>query len=200
MDNGRFLAVITSIRKKYSRAVFDLEKLKENEKILASENKKLIEECEEYRKRNTVVQEEKEKISSQLEEALKKIEQLTCEKASLSEQAKQMMIEKESYFEAKTSSIQNKESVLQARLKQMELGIERKKQFQSQNELKCVEEAEESGYDIDKILDHQKKGSAYSFLVRWKGYGPDADTWEPKSNLQCKNCKIINAYLKKNKI
>lgn len=204
MEKERFLAEITDIRKKYNRAVFDLEKSKENEMLLLSQNKKLAEEREEYKKKLSLAQEEKEKISVHLEEALKKIDLLSCKKAeqNSSEQANQVMNENNLPVAAKISSLQKEKSVLEARLKQMVLGIEQNKRFRPQNEQQCVEEeeTEENGFDIEEILDHRKKGSVHSFLVRWKGYGPEGDTWEPKSNLQCKNCKIVNAYMKKNKI
>lgn len=206
MEKEQFLAEITAVRKKYNRAVFDLEKSKENEKLLLSKNEMLSEEGEKYKEKVSIVQEEKEKISLQLQEALKKIELLSCEKTdfkpNLPEQANEVMNGKKLPDAEKISLLQNQKSVLEARLKQMELGIEQNKRFQSQNQEKHVEreDAEDNGYDIEEILEHRKKGSTYSFRVRWKGYGPDGDSWEPKSNLQCKNCKIVNAYLKKNKI
>lgn len=206
MESERFLAEITAVRTKYNRAVFDLEKSKENEKLLLTKNENLVKERDEYKKKISIVQEENEKISIQLEKALKKIDLLSCEKPDLkpnsSEQSNQVINDQKLPVAEKISLLQNQKSVLEARLKQMELGIEQNKRFQSQNEHQNVEreDAEEIGFDIEEILNHRKKGSTYSFLVRWKGYGPDQNTWEPKSNLQCKNCKIVNAYLKKNKI
>ena len=44
-----------------------------------------------------------------------------------------------------------------------------------------------SPYEVEDLLDHRlvKRGRKYreEFLVRWRGYGPESDTWEPKSNL-----------------
>jgi hypothetical protein len=38
-------------------------------------------------------------------------------------------------------------------------------------------------WEVEAILD-QKRGPRW--LVRWKGYGPESDTWEPRSSFdQC---------------
>lgn len=207
MSSERFLAELISIRQKYNRVVFELEKSKEKVTSLVAANKKLAEECDKYKQKSSKVQEEKEQISSNLEEALKNLELSTREKAEQIDATQQNdttqpLKQMDQAAESQISALKKQNNALEARIKQMELGVERNKQFQSQNEHNCVQniEAEEKGFDIEKILNHQKKGNSYVFLVRWKGYGPSGDTWEPKSNLQCANCKIVIAYMKKNKI
>ena len=37
-------------------------------------------------------------------------------------------------------------------------------------------------YELDKIIDMKKKRGKTMYLSRWKGYGKDADTWEPEQN------------------
>ena len=37
---------------------------------------------------------------------------------------------------------------------------------------------------VEAILDHRGSPNKWEFLVRWKGYGPEDDTWEPIANLQ----------------
>ena len=56
---------------------------------------------------------------------------------------------------------------------------------------KTVEEApefEEDDLEVEKILDKvvYEDGKVY-YLLRWKGYGPADDTWEPPENLACED-------------
>ena len=71
-------------------------------------------------------------------------------------------------------------------------------------------------YEVEAILGHRmvnKKARSkrqaqsgvknpsrrYEFLIRWKGYSPDSDSWEPESHL--KNCpKTLFDYKKDNKM
>ena len=47
--------------------------------------------------------------------------------------------------------------------------------------------------EVERLLDHKvnKVGSRekYSYLIRWAGYGPESDTWEPESHLA--NCPLL---------
>ena len=48
-------------------------------------------------------------------------------------------------------------------------------------------------YEVERLVDHRRMGESLEFLVRWKGYQPCDDTWEPQSNL--KNCpKLLKEY------
>jgi len=38
---------------------------------------------------------------------------------------------------------------------------------------------EQQEYVIEKIKTTEIKGGQVKYLVSWKGYGPDEDTWEP---------------------
>ena len=51
-------------------------------------------------------------------------------------------------------------------------------------------------YDVKKILDHRSMVDDSKYLVRWKGYGPNDDSWEPSSSLSCPT-KVQQYYRRK---
>ena len=42
----------------------------------------------------------------------------------------------------------------------------------------------EVGYEIEAIKDVRPKGNGHEYLIGWKGYGPEDDTWETRTTLQ----------------
>ena len=56
---------------------------------------------------------------------------------------------------------------------------------------------EEKEFIIEKLLEKRFIRRNTQYLVKWKGYGNEDNTWEPKSNLPP---KIINSYEKEQKI
>ena len=53
----------------------------------------------------------------------------------------------------------------------------------------------EEEYEIEKIICHCGAPSSRSFLIRWKGYSAEEDSWVPKRDL--KNAKSALALYKK---
>ena len=49
-------------------------------------------------------------------------------------------------------------------------------------------------YAVDQILNHRKVGGQYEYKVRWAGYGPEHDTWEPTRNIQSSGAKSVLKY------
>ncbi|RXK42269.1 hypothetical protein M231_00259 [Tremella mesenterica] len=53
------------------------------------------------------------------------------------------------------------------------------------------EEVEE--YEVQAILDHKQSKGKFEYLVAWKGYGPEHNTWEPEQNVSHAD-GIVKAY------
>ncbi|OJT04974.1 Transposon Ty3-G Gag-Pol polyprotein [Trametes pubescens] len=50
-------------------------------------------------------------------------------------------------------------------------------------------------WEVKEIIDHRKRGRGYQFLVRWKGYGPDADEWLPRREVA--ELEALDRYLER---
>ena len=38
-------------------------------------------------------------------------------------------------------------------------------------------------YEVEEILDSKREKGGWEYLIKWKGYGPEHNTWEPRGNL-----------------
>lgn len=45
-------------------------------------------------------------------------------------------------------------------------------------------ETEEDLYEVERIVDRRQVQGQVEYLVRWRGYNSDSDTWEPESHLE----------------
>ena len=62
--------------------------------------------------------------------------------------------------------------------------------------------AEQDDYTVEKILAQRPKASApggLEFKVRWRGYGPSHDTWEPVSSFVPRVNTPFMEYIRKHK-
>ncbi|XP_037938187.1 chromo domain-containing protein cec-4 [Teleopsis dalmanni] len=57
-----------------------------------------------------------------------------------------------------------------------------------------AKEGEATEYEVEKIVDYATEKSGRIFRIRWKGYRPKHDTWEPEDNLTCP--ELIEKFLK----
>jgi hypothetical protein len=42
----------------------------------------------------------------------------------------------------------------------------------------------EEEYEVEEIIDSERRRDGWYYRVKWKGYGPESNTWEPKANLE----------------
>ncbi len=66
----------------------------------------------------------------------------------------------------------------------------------SVDQLKVVQGKIEFGetFVVEKILDHREGSDGYEYLVKWRGYGDEENSWEPQKNFQ--DWKVIQKYWK----
>lgn len=103
---------------------------------------------------------------------------------------------KEHSLESQLSELKIQKSVPLSRSNQAGTGSSKKKSIEKnihQNAKK-----NEADYEVERLMDHKAKRNRIFFLVQWKGFGSDQDSWEPESNLNC--AEMLCAYKKKNEI
>ena len=54
----------------------------------------------------------------------------------------------------------------------------------------------EEEYEVEQILDSRTKGKRVEYYVKWKGYGPEENTWEPIAHLT-NSPDLLQAYFRK---
>ena len=55
---------------------------------------------------------------------------------------------------------------------------------------------DEEHYPIDRIIDHGKKQGRDKYLVQWRGYDEEKNTWEDCKKIEEDAPEVVQAYLR----
>jgi hypothetical protein len=94
-------------------------------------------------------------------------------------------------FKKKNTSLKKKAAVKKTGKKRKNYSDSDEEDDSDDSDYGTASKKSRSEYEVERVLDGKiNKQGKWEFFVVWKGYGPEANTWEPESNLNCP--KLIN--------
>lgn len=180
--------------KKVSLKTTEKQLLVEKIAALQKENQRIVHSSLEYKKQQSKIEQENSK----------KIRSLTMEISQLRTQLKMVesnLANTKCNNEKTISDLRNENRSLQARVKQLQssVNIEIKQEKMLNSSAYHSDSDSENRFEVEKLVGHKKKRDGMHYLVRWKNYTKQHDTWEREKNLS--GCsKILNEYKQQNNL
>ncbi|KAG5673044.1 hypothetical protein PVAND_003121 [Polypedilum vanderplanki] len=89
----------------------------------------------------------------------------------------------------------NKDGVKKSKIKKSGVLKIGKPKKNKKNEENAPGPDDNGEYEVEAIVDHKKEKGRTLYRIRWKGYSQNQDTWQPGSELSCKD--LLKKYKKK---
>lgn len=153
--------------------------------VLKSENQQLALRLRNGQSENATLKSELQKMTNRMNTQSAKLNTL---RSKLSEESAKYT-EMNAQNETKIVNLMRAKSLLEARNKQLQKGVEEQVAAKKRDE---DESDDDNVYEVEKLLNHKVQNGVRFYLVRWKGYSEKHDTWEKESNLNCP--KMLYAY------
>ncbi|XP_034757288.1 zinc finger protein 436-like [Etheostoma cragini] len=96
----------------------------------------------------------------------------------------------------KAKKVEEEEEELPAAVKEEEQPKAVKEEDEEEQPAAVKEEDEEEEYVVEKVLDRRVVKGRAEFLLKWKGFSDEDNTWEPQDNL---DLDLIAEYMQKHK-
>ncbi|ORX79111.1 chromo-domain-containing protein [Basidiobolus meristosporus CBS 931.73] len=105
--------------------------------------------------------------------------------------------EEEENMEMAEEDTEKAEEVAEEDMEEAEEVVEEEEEAIEENSEEEEEEEEEAKaevYVVEKVVNHRKRKGKTQYLLKWKGYPEEENTWEDEENLFCH--ELIEKYLK----
>lgn len=134
--------------------------------------------------------------TAQLSEKEKMRQTFSSQTSSLSNENNTLRSE---LLSTKSELIGNKKTISNLKLENQKMNavIKQLKTGSTQSNANHNSTNDDNIYEVEKLLKHKYVKDVY-YLVRWKNYSADDDTWQKESDLQCPH--ILNEYKRKMKL
>lgn len=163
--------------------------------VLQTENQRITFDLQKKISQHEATIREKANVEQQLSQKVHKLTEELKTTQSQAAVAKSNFAEQNNRDKETIAQLNYENKTLQARSNQLQLGIDQHKGSKNDNEQK---QNPDNVYEVEDLISHKKKKNIMHYLVRWKNFTSNDDTWEREDNLMCS--EILESYKRKNNL